>query len=194
MIGCQETSQLTSGYIPRLNRLLIIQDHHVRTNTLESISHKYSMKNINIFLSSTRNRSLTTLHPRRTQVQIIFLFYFTKYTMKWRQLIDIEIHGSSLLSFLLSSLSSGSKMEYSLSFWNESLILFFLMYFTIIKTYQKLKVHFQSSSYILLVLGIMIFFWKNQWIQKFKRSWSWSKIRILFKVTIRNFIKKLRKL
>ena len=42
-------THFTSGYISRLNRLLITPDHHVRTHTWESIAQKYSMENMNIF-------------------------------------------------------------------------------------------------------------------------------------------------
>ena len=45
----RDLTQLTSGYISRLNRLLITPDHHVRTHTWESIAQKYSMENMNIF-------------------------------------------------------------------------------------------------------------------------------------------------
>ena len=46
----RDLTQLTSGYISRLNRLLITPDHHVRTHTWESIAQKYSMENMNIFI------------------------------------------------------------------------------------------------------------------------------------------------
>lgn len=82
----RDLTQLTSGYISRLNRLLITPDHHVRTHTWESIAQKYSMENMNIFLSSTRNRSRTPLHPSRTRsplsyVSFIFtyLYHYQKY-------------------------------------------------------------------------------------------------------------------
>ncbi len=46
----RDLTQLTSGNISRLNRLLITPDNHVRTHTWESIAQKYSMENMNIFL------------------------------------------------------------------------------------------------------------------------------------------------
>ena len=45
----RDLTQLTRGYISRLNRLLITPDYHVRTHTWESIAQKYSMENMNIF-------------------------------------------------------------------------------------------------------------------------------------------------
>ncbi len=45
----RDLTQLTSGYISRLNRLLITPDHHVRTHTWERKAQKYSTENMNIF-------------------------------------------------------------------------------------------------------------------------------------------------
>jgi hypothetical protein len=64
----RDLTQLTSGYNfaikPTTNHLRSssCSNSHLRMHSLE-----YSMENMNIFLSSTRNRSLTHLHPSRTR-------------------------------------------------------------------------------------------------------------------------------